>query len=1047
MLTIAIAVLTTNADARPGPKPAAGHLLTESLENPLGIDAPEPRFSWWFVQDVRGARQSGYRIQVSDDLVLLESGKPNVWDSERVRSSESLGIPLKDEVLSSGTRYFWRVKVWDARGVESDWADPAWFEMGLLKKTDWKAQWLNSPSGGNGYHSQLSSDENTVKWVQIDLGGQTEFSIVKLYPARPYNWKEDVLGFGFPLRYRIEASDDPGFAKPILLADRTNEDQPNPGKECVEIGFDPIKARYVRLTATKLWARQDGQKMLSLAEMQVTNSLHQNCALSKPVTALDGIEDSGWSAKFLTEGIITSVQLPRNAPVFRSEFDLSKPVKSARAYVTGLGYYELYLNGGKVGDKVLDPGYTTFSKRTLYSTYDVTGLLKKGGNAAGAVLGKGWWGESPRFILQINVEFADGTKTCITSGKGWKRNDSPITENSLYHGETYDARLETPGWDMPGVDDSKWAEAEIIDSPARVLSAEMIQPVRVCGTIKPRKLTNPKPGVWVYDFRQNFSGWCRLKVSGPAGTEVSIKHAEVLYDDGTVNQENLRSAKATDRYILKGEGVETYEPRFTYHGFRYVQIEGFPGTPDLGALTGCVVHTDFAQHGSFKCSNPLINTISRNACWGYKTNWHSIPTDCPQRDERQGWMGDAHMTADMGLYNFDAGPAYTKWLRDMEDTQGEDGRVPDTVPHVWGSNPGDPMWAAAYPFITWDMYRHTDDRRLLARHYGGIKKYVDMLAREAKDYIIERNNYGDWVGVVETPRDLISTGAFYRCSWMVARMAEILGQPNDAKKYDDLCAKIAAAFNKRFLDLKTNNYGNGSQYSNAWPLYLGIVPAEKHDAVVKNLIEDITVNHKGHLSTGFLGARYLLEVLCREGRPDVAYTIVTQKDYPGWGYMISMGATTIWELWKYEVGPGMNSHNHPAFGFVGGWFYRALAGIVPNAEHGGFERFDIKPFVVGDLKEAQASVDTVRGLVASHWVRTNNGITLNVTIPGNSTASVWVPKVGLADVVIAEGSKPIWHAGKFVPGVPGVESASDAGDWVKFEVGSGTYSFRLMSDK
>ncbi|MCX6375659.1 MAG: family 78 glycoside hydrolase catalytic domain, partial [Armatimonadetes bacterium] len=731
------------------------------------------------------------------------------------------------------------------------------------------------------------------------------------------------------------------------------------------------------------------------------------------------------------------------------EFELGKAIRRARAYVVGLGYCELRLNGKKVGDRVLDPGFTTFPERALYSTYDVTDQLRTGRNAVGVMLGKGWYGESPRFILQLNVEFADGTCASITTNKDWVRSTSPILRNSLYHGETYDARLEQQGWDSPGFDASKWEPVETTASPTKTLSAEMIQPIRVCGTIKPRKLTNPKPGVWVYDFRQNFSGWCRLKVSGPAGTEVSIRHAEVLYDDGTVNQENLRRAKATDRYILKGEGVETYEPRFTYHGFRYVQIEGFPGTPDLSTLTGCVVHTDFAPQGSFECSNPLINNIHRNACWGYKTNWHSIPTDCPQRDERQGWMGDAHMTADMGLYNFDAGPAYTKWLRDMQDTQGEDGRVPDSVPYIgaWGSNPGDPMWASAYQFITWDMYRHTGDRRLLARHYGGIKRYVDMLAREAKDYIIVRNNYGDWVGVVETPKDLISTGAFYRCSWMVARMAEILGQPNDAKKYDDLCAKIAAAFNKRFFDAKTNNYGNGSQYSNAWPLYLGIVPVEKHDAVVKNLIEDITVKHKGHLSTGFLGARYLLEVLCNEGRADVAYTIVTQKDYPGWGYMISKGATTIWELWKYEVGPGMNSHNHPAFGFVGGWFYRALAGILPNAEHGGFERFDIKPYVVGDLTEAQASVQTVRGPVASHWVRSDNGLILNVTIPGNSTASVWVPKIGLSSVQVCEGGNPVWKNGKFVPGVAGISDASEAGDWIKFEVGSGTYSFRLMSDK
>lgn len=469
----------------------------------------------------------------------------------------------------------------------------------------------------------------------------------------------------------------------------------------------------------------------------------------------------------------------------------------------------------------------------------------------------------------------------------------------------------------------------------------MIQPIRVCETVKPGSISNPKPGVWVYDFGQNFSGWCRLRVNGPAGTEISLKHAEILYADGTVNQENLRSAKATDRYILEGNGTETYEPRFTYHGFRYVQIEGFPGKPDLKTLEGRVVHTDFAPLGSFECSNPLINRIWENAWWGFKTNFHSIPTDCPQRDERQGWMGDAQVAADTGLFDFDLPAAYTKFLQDMHDAQREDGAVPDTVPHVWGSNPGDPMWAIAYPSMAWDVYRHTGDRQLLAQHYEGLKRYADMLAGEAKDYIIERNNYGDWVGVVETPKDLISTGAFYRSVWIVARAAGILGKSEDAKAYDSLCEKIADAFNSRFFHADTGTYGNGSQYSNAWPLYLGIVPRDTQAGVFESIVNDI-IERKGHLSTGFLGTRYLFDVLCDNGRPDLAYTIVTKEDYPGWGYMIANGATTVWELWKLETGPGMNSHNHPAYGAIAGWFYRMIAGIVPDEDHPGFEHFDIK---------------------------------------------------------------------------------------------------------
>lgn len=1047
IILVSMALLTaTVAETFASPRPGVTRLLTEHLENPLGIDSREPRLTWQFVQEGRGVRQTAYQVQVADSLRALEAGQANVWDSGKVNSADNSVVLRPPTPLVSGMRYYWRVKVWDADDRSGEFSPPAWFEMGLLHKRDWEGSWIAVPVGGNGYHSALEKTVDATKWVQVDLGEPVEVTRVILHPARPYNWNQDTPGFGFPVRYRIEAANKADFSDSTVLVDRSAEDQPNPGDRAVTLEFDPVRARFVRLVATKLYTRQDGQTLFALAELEVQDASRANVSLARPVKAMDSTEDAGWSTRFLTEGIAHSTVPRTSAPMLRYEFHVSKPVRRARAYVTGLGYYELRLNGRKVGDRVLDPAYTNFGKRVLYSTYDVTDMLRQGTNAVGALIGKGWFSGSPCLMLQLNIDYVDGTHQSVATGDGWKRDWSHITENSLYHGETYDARLEQAGWDKPGFDDSGWETAQIIPSPTEQLSAEMMQPIKVIRAMKPKTLSNPKPGVWVYDFGQNFSGWCRLRVSGPAGTEVKIRHAEILYEDGTVNQENLRSARATDKYILKGQGTETYEPRFTYHGFRYVQVEGFPGTPDLKSIEGRLVHTSFAPHGEFRCADPLVNQIQSNCVWGYRTNFHSIPTDCPQRDERQGWMGDAMVTSDMGFYNFDVAAAYANFLQNISDAQRDDGAVPDTVPHVWGSQPGDPMWAIAYPCIAWDMYRHTGDRRILERHYEGIRRYADMLAREAKDYILERNNYGDWVGVVETPRDLISTGAFYHTAWIVARIAEALGRSDEAARYDALCSRIADAFNARFFDPNTNSYGNGSQYSNIWPLYLGIVPTDKRKAVVENVVRDINENHKGHLSTGFLGTRYILDVLCDEGYADVAWGIVTKRDYPGWGYMIEKGATTIWELWKLETGPGMNSHNHPAYGAVSGWFYRKIAGIMPDSAYPGFGRFDIKPFVPSGLNEARASVETVRGKVSSHWKRSpKGGLTLNVVVPSGSRAAVWMPTLGLADFSISEGTRVVWQAGKFVGAVNGLQDAQEAGDWVRFDVTSGVYSFRLAA--
>lgn len=1034
---------------------SVSHLLTEWMQNPLGIDTPQPHFSWQIQHSDRGARQSAYQVQVASNTKLLRLGKADMWDSGKVASSKSLHIRYEGKPLQSRTIYYWRVRVWDHSGTVSSFSPPATFETAMLQLEDWQARWIAVPNrGGNGWHSDFADSVNTMKWVQIDLRQSMAFRQVILYPARPHNWRRDEPGFGFPVRFRLEASDAPDFQHPRVIADFTQQDVSNPGTMPMTIDVGNQQARYLRLVVTKLHHPADTRPLVALAELEVLDAQGKNIALFAPVRAgefnMDSIEYNDWGKAMLTDGERESRPSATFAPMLRYEFVVDKSVKWARAYVTGLGYYELYLNGNKVGDRVLDPPYTNFHKRIYYSTYDVTPYLKRGNNCVGALLGNGWWNGIPHLLLQMHIRYADGTEQIVSSNADWRWARSPILENSLYHGEMYDARMEQPGWCEPGFAAPRrgtkaWKAVILNDMSNVTLSAQMMPPIKVTQILKPKWVSEPKPGVFVIDFGQNFSGWCRLRVKGPVGTRVTLKYAEVLFEDGTVNQQNLRSARATDTYILKGEGIEVYEPRFTYHGFRYVQVEGFPGRPDMDNLEGCVVHTSFAQRGQFECSNPLLNQIQHNSQWGYRTNWHSVPTDCPQRDERQGWMGDAHMTANMGLYNFSAESAYAKFLRDIADAQGEDGRVPDTVPHVWGTNPGDPQWAGAYLFILWDMYRHTGAVHLLEQHYEGVKRYVEMLRREAGDScILTRNNYGDWVAVVETPKDLISTGTYYLSVKVLADIARVLGRQADEKEYRALCQRIAQAFNARFWNADAQYYGNGSQFSNIFPLYLGIVPEQNRQKVLDNVIHDITVTHRGHLSTGFIGTRYLLDTLTAYGRVDIAYMVASKDTYPSWGYMVRMGATTIWELWKYEVGPGMNSHNHPAFGLVSGWFYEALAGIQPDPSRGDWEHLIVRPHVVGDLVWAQASLDTVRGKAAVRWEKRPDALLLSVAVPVNSTASVYIPKLGLENPTVTEMGKALWRNGKFVSRVSGVISAEDRGDWMVLEIGSGEYYFKLQ---
>lgn len=728
----------------------------------------------------------------------------------------------------------------------------------------------------------------------------------------------------------------------------------------------------------------------------------------------------------------------------RKEFALGGHPVRARAYIVGLGYYELRINGRKVGDHVLDPGWTTYDRRVLYVTYDVTSYLRSGPNVVGILLGQGWYG-SRAALLQLSIEFEGGRSIEVVSDGSWKSAAGPLVSDSVFDGEVYDARLETPGWDRPGVDDSAWKAAATAPAPKGALSAQMMPPIRVVDTIVPLRMTSPRPDVHVYDMGQNFSGWVRLRVKGPRGTRVKLRHAELLYEDGALNTENLRRASATDVYILRGDGEEeVYEPRFTYHGFRYVELTGFPGAPRLDTVRGRVVHTAVRPAGGFTSSKAILDRLQSNVLWGFKTNLHSVPTDCNQRDERMGWMADAHLAAETGILNFDMAAFYTNFLRNIRDAQGADGTLADTVPQKWGRRPADPAWGGAYPHLVWYLYQYYGDRRILEQHYAGVKAWADYLRSRSEHGVLNYSHYGDWVAVEKIPGPLVSTFFYYFAVDVVARTAAVLGNETEASAYRKLAAEIQAAFHNKFFNRATNSHGSGAQAAQVLALFLDLAPQELRGSVFRTLVNDIVYAKNTHLTTGIIGTKYLFPVLTRMGQSSLAYELATQTSYPSWGHMIENGATTIWELWQNKTGPAMNSHNHPAFGSIGAWFYQALAGINLVQDAPGFRRIRIEPHVVRDLGWASATVETIRGTVSSSWRRTAGGLRLEVTVPVGSEAEVHVPKFGQTSVVIKEGDQVVWKNKTFYPGSPGISAARDTDTAVVFQTGSGGYMFELI---
>lgn len=735
------------------------------------------------------------------------------------------------------------------------------------------------------------------------------------------------------------------------------------------------------------------------------------------------------------------------APYLRKTFVLSNWVKRARVYICGLGYYELHLNGAKVGNHVLDPAFTRYDKRALYVTYDVTDRLRYGFNALAVVLGNGWynvgtraawdfdqapWRDRPTVLCQLEVTFIDGSRHTVVSDGTWRFSASPILFNGIRNGETYDARQEIPQWDSPRLGDANWPLARIGSGPEGRLRAQMLPAIEVTETLKPVALTEPKPGVYIFDLGQNIAGWAQLRVRGPAGAKVTMKYAERLADDGTIDQNDVAvhtysGQFQTDTYVLHGDGMEVWEPRFVYHGFQYIQVTGLPSKPDLDTLRGQVVHTAFERAGRFECSNELLNRIQRNTLWSYLGNFHGYPTDCPHR-EKNGWTGDAHLAAETGLYNFHAAAAYTKWMNDFKDEQRPSGELPGIVPtggwgYEWGNGPA---WDSAYVLIPWYLYQYKGDTRILAEHYDRLKRYVDYLTSRAHNHIVSIG-LGDWAPAKSTtPEQVTSTGYYYRDALIVARIAALLGETEDAQRYTRLALNIREAFNLEFYDADTGLYDGGTQTALSCALYHGLVPPAGRRRVLDNLVAMADKND-GHLDAGILGTKYLIDALTAYGRADVVYRMATQTTFPSWGHWVEQGATTLWEQWD-----GGASRNHIMFGHISAWFYQALAGIALDPEAVAFKRFVIRPQLLGDVTWVRAEHESRYGTIVSDWNLNGNAFTLTATIPPNTTATVYVPSD--EEAFVKEGPGYI-HSGDHV------RFAGLEGHYVVFKAESGTYKF------
>ncbi|MEU6472657.1 glycoside hydrolase family 78 protein [Streptomyces massasporeus] len=1045
-------------------------LSTNGRTNPLGIGGETPVFGWQSASDRRATAQQAYEIQVGRG-----PGAADVWSSGKVRSGRQVDVEYGGPSLKSATRYHWRVRVWDDKGAVSRWSTNAYFETGLLDAGDWDgAQWITRADAP----SELDKWTDYTATVRFKLDSAA-FGMFLRAPdtANGYMWQFSVTGASPTLRLHKQVKGAYSVVEEVDLAPH--------GFTNASLLAHLHAVRY-DVAGDTIRTTLDGKLVSTFTDSTFTKGYigfrtHACCGErgtvhDAVVTAADGstLLDTDFTSgrnpfsggdiagsALAVSGTTDALYGPdvRPMPLLRKAFatEPGKKIASARIYASALGIYTLEINGRPVGDQVLAPGWTDYHQRIQSQTYDVTRLLDSGDNAIGASLANGWWagkvgigwsrqyGDTPALVAKVRVAYTDGSVQWIATDGSWKAAEGPYVKADLQDGETYDARLKPAGWSRPGFDDAGWEAVATVESRTARLVPQSDEPVRETQILKARKMTEPRSGTYVYDLGQNMVGVSRLTLTGSSGRTAKIRYAEVLNKDGTLYTDNFRSAKVTDRYVFADSGTVTYEPAFTQHGFRYIEITGVDSPPALTDVQGVVWGSDLPSTGTLKTSDGMLDQLVSNISWSQRGNFLSIPTDTPARDERLGWTGDISLFTPTANYLVDTRAFLSHWMADVRNAQHPNGDLPAVVPTPQGQFAESGVgWSDVMITVPYHVWRSYGDTRILRDNYPAMRKFFQFVRESAGADLLEpgRTTFftNDWLHLDDpTEQGVLGTAYYAENARMMAEVADALGEDSEASEYRRLSADIRDAFTRAYVSADGTVKGN-SQTGYAMALGMDLVadPALVGKVGEKFVAKLALTDY--HLRTGFIGTPLLLPALSRVGRDDLAYRMLLHKDYPSWGYEIEKGGTTMWERWNSimpdgEFGPvDMNSFNHYAYGAVGDWMFQNIGGLSPIEP--GYKRSRIAPVPGGNLTRGSGSLHTVHGLLSSRWTNRDGVFTLKVTVPVNTVAEVHVP---------ADARGAVTEGGRAADKAKGVRFLRMEDGAAVFQVGSGTYDFTAES--